>query len=158
MVTTRASSARRVSTPTPVASSALVRAKMQAQSSSNTKPEILLRRELHRRGVRFRLDQTLPTHRRRRADIVWRRRKLAVFVDGCFWHGCPLHFVLPKTNSAWWADKIEANRVRDQATSSDLATLGWTVVRVWEHSDPYASADAIKGLLDQPPGGIVRLE
>ncbi|MHA3838149.1 very short patch repair endonuclease [Terrabacter sp. AAH1] len=143
---------------TPSASSALIRAKMQAQGSYDTKPEVALRRALHRRGVRFRRDQSLPSYKRRRADIVWRGRRLAVFVDGCFWHGCPRHFVLPKTNSSWWEAKIDGNRARDEETTLQLASFGWTVVRVWEHANLDEAADSIKMLLTQPPGGVVRIE
>ena len=138
---------------TPVASSAVVRAKMQAQSTFDTKPEVSLRRELHRRGVRVRLDQAIPTQKRRRADIVWRRRKLAVFVDGCFWHGCPKHgrksaFTGP--NASLWAEKMERNAARDKRSSEIAESLGWTVVRLWEcevrqHSEVHAAELIRKG-------------
>lgn len=105
---------------------------MQAQSVRDTEPEIALRRELHRRGVRFR------AHRRDLLgcpDIALVRVKIAVFVGGCFWHGGPEHFVVPKANRQWWLDKINANRRRDERNSIMLREIGWKVVRVWEHED-----------------------
>ena len=139
---------------TPAATTPLVRAKMQAQLSRHTKPEVALRRELHRRGVRFHLDGKLPGLPRRSADLVWRTRKLAVFIDGCFWHGCPEHFVLPKSNSEWWNDKIQRNRTRDTATTQALIAEGWSVIRVWEHANPEIAADAIQRQLSTKAVGI----
>jgi len=96
----------------------------------NTKPETLLRTALHLRGLRFRLHRKdLPGS----PDIVCPRQKIAVFVHGCFWHGCPAHSGHPKTNSKFWLDKVNANRKKDKRTRKKLKKLGWKVIRVWEH-------------------------
>ena len=113
---------------------------MQAQAVRDTEPETALRRELHRRGVRFR------AHRRDLPgcpDIVLVRVKVAVFVDGCFWHGCPEHFVIPKANRQWWLDKIASNRRRDARNDMMLREIGWKVVRIWEHEDSATVADRL---------------
>lgn len=81
---------------------------------------------------------------RRRADILFPRRRLAIFVDGCFWHSCPLHGTVPRTNNAWWATKLASNVARDRETDRRLFEAGWTVVRFWEHEDPVAAADLIE--------------
>lgn len=116
---------------------------MRANRSRNTGPELQLRRRLHAAGLRFRLDVALPFDRRRRADIVLTKVGLYVFVDGCFWHGCPEHFVEPRTRRSFWIDKISANRRRDADTTQRLTDLGHVVVRVWEHEDSAAAADRI---------------
>lgn len=110
----------------------------------DTDPEITLRRLLHREGLRYRLDfRPLPALRRR-ADIVFTRARVAVFVDGCFWHGCPQHPSWPKTNATWWREKIERNRERDLETSARLRADGWLVLRVWEHEEPSKAAGRIR--------------
>jgi DNA mismatch endonuclease (patch repair protein) len=111
---------------------------MQSQRQRDTIPERALRSALHRSGFRFRVDHKLPGLRRR-ADIVFPGPRVAVFVDGCFWHGCPEHGTWPKANSEWWRAKIEANRARDADTNEILRAGGWAVVRVWEH-EPAANA------------------
>lgn len=103
-----------------------------------------MRRLLHARGLRYRVDRVLPGLPRRRADIVFPRHKLAVFVDGCFWHGCPEHKTVPKTNAAWWAAKLARNAERDRETDTHLVELGWTVLRIWEHEDPDRAADLVE--------------
>jgi len=108
---------------------------MQANRGRDTGPELALRRMLHARGLRYRVDHALPFDRRRRADIVFTRARVAVFVDGCFWHGCPEHGTTPRTNSTFWAAKIARNRARDADTDARLAEAGWTVLRFWEHED-----------------------
>lgn len=102
-----------------------------------------LRSERHRRGLRFRLHCNLLPKSRRSVDIVLSRNRVAVFVDGCFWHGCPKHGTWPKNNGVWWRRKIEANRARDRDTDARLSKLGWTVVRVWEHERAASAADRI---------------
>jgi DNA mismatch endonuclease, patch repair protein len=97
----------------------------------------------------------LPGHRRR-VDIVFSRQRVAVFVDGCFWHGCPQHCQQPKANAAWWAEKLERNRRRDQDTDAALTAAGWTVVRVWEHDDPRKAAEDIAMRLRHPYGSPQR--
>lgn len=117
----------------PSASSPLVRRVMRANTSRDTLPEKLLRSALHRSGLRFRKDICPVRGIRCKADIVFPRQMVCVFVDGCFWHGCSLHFGTPKTNSAWWAEKIAANVERDARQTELLSEHGWRVVRIWEH-------------------------
>lgn len=104
----------------------------------------MLRRELHRRGMRYFIHRRPVTGLRREADLLFPRRRVAVFVDGCFWHGCPVHRTHPARNSGFWRDKIELNRIRDADTDVRLSAAGWTVVRVWEHESPLAAADRIE--------------
>ena len=112
----------------------------------DTASEVALRRELHRRGRRFFVDRA-PIKGRRRADIVFPRAKVAVFVDGCFWHSCPLHATSPKNNAEWWSAKLKVNVQRDRDTDATLHSAGWTVVRVWEHESPAAAADDVEAVL-----------
>lgn len=109
---------------------------MQANRGRDTGPELALRSLLHQAGMRFRVDLPLPFDRRRRADIVFTRVRLYVFLDGCFWHGCPEHFVMPKTRREFWEPKIEGNVARDRDTDARLRESGATVLRVWEHTPP----------------------
>ncbi|MFA4084539.1 very short patch repair endonuclease [Mycobacteroides salmoniphilum] len=109
--------------------------RMSRQRTRDTEPEMLLRRELHRRGLRYRVDASLPGLPRRRADVLFTRARVAVFVDGCFWHGCPEHKTAPNINGAWWAAKLARNIERDRETDAHLSSLGWTVLRFWEHGD-----------------------
>ncbi|MBM4634813.1 DNA mismatch endonuclease Vsr [Rhodococcus hoagii] len=125
----------------------LTSARMRAQRRRDTAPEVALRRELHRRGARFFVDRAPLRGLRRRADLVFPRRRVAVYVDGCFWHSCPQHATSPKNNGQWWADKLAANVVRDRDTDTRLADAGWTVVRIWEHEDPTEAADRVQAAL-----------
>jgi len=106
---------------------------MQRQGRRDTKPELLIRRELHRRGHRYYVDRAPLPGLRRRADLVFPRLKVAVYVDGCFWHVCPLHGTIPRTNRNWWIAKLEANVCRDRDTDERLAAASWRSIRVWEH-------------------------
>lgn len=117
----------------PSASSPAALARMQAASQRDTAPEVQLRRELYRRGLRYRVDARIVPEVRRRADISFQRRKVAIFLDGCFWHGCPVHGTWPKANASFWREKIMANRARDEDTNRRLSVAGWTVLRFWEH-------------------------
>jgi DNA mismatch endonuclease Vsr len=117
--------------------------RMQRQRRANTKPEVLLRRELHALGLRFRLGVKPLPGQRRTPDLVFAKSKVAVLVHGCFWHGCPQHARETKSNTKWWADKIAANRLRDQETISALEVAGWTVVVVWEHEPPQEAAHRV---------------
>ena len=117
--------------------------RMSRQARRDTLPELALRKELHRRGLRFRVDHPLPGMPRRRADITFTRRRIAVFVDGCFWHACPAHGTAPVSNAEWWAEKLNANVRRDRETDAHLGNLGWRVMRFWEHESPLAAADAV---------------
>lgn len=117
---------------------------MAAQGTRDTAPEIALRRELHRRGLRYRVGVRPLPGLRRTADVVFRGAQVAVFVDGCFWHQCPEHGTVPKSNRDWWSEKLRANRARDNATTSALADAGWAVIRCWEHDDPVMVADLVQ--------------
>jgi len=119
----------------PRASSPATRTRMQRVGKRDTPAELALRAELHRRGLRFRVDKPPLRDLRRRADIVFRPAKVAVFVDGCFWHGCPQHVTWPEANGEWWKRKIEGNRRRDADTNRRLHQAGWHVIRAWEHED-----------------------
>jgi DNA mismatch endonuclease (patch repair protein) len=122
---------------------------MQANRSRDTGPELSLRRELHRQGYRYLVNRA-PVHGlRRTADLVFPRAKVAVFVDGCFWHGCPQHHTKSKTNAPYWAAKVEQNRARDRDTDSRLESSGWRVVRLWEHEATDAAVRAVIVALDQ---------
>lgn len=122
-------------TPDPPVSAA-TRRTMQANRGRDTGPELAVRSALHRAGWRFRVDVPLPFDRRRRADIVFSRVGLYVFIDGCFWHGCPDHFVTPKTRTDFWLAKVHGNRARDRDTARRLTELGLSPVRIWEHLPP----------------------
>lgn len=116
---------------------------MQGNRSRDTRPEAAVRSALHRRGLRFRKhSQPLPGLRCH-ADIVFRRARVAVFIDGCFWHGCPDHGRRPGTNAKYWNVKLQRNIDRDKRNDAALADAGWTVVRAWEHEEPEAVADRV---------------
>ncbi|WMX48979.1 very short patch repair endonuclease [Streptomyces roseicoloratus] len=115
------------------ASSAARRRNMQAIRSRDTKPEQLIRRLLHAQGLRYRVAAKPLPGLRRTADIVFRPAKVAVFIDGCYWHGCPEHYVPPKTNPGYWSGKVAGNIARDRDTDQRLKAAGWTVLRFWEH-------------------------
>ncbi len=117
----------------PSASSAAVRRVMQANVGRTTSVELRLRRTLHRMGLWFRKDIRPDPRLRCKADIVLPSSRICIFVDGCFWHGCQMHFKKPKTNADWWDEKIQANIRRDQRQTALLQARGWEVVRVWEH-------------------------
>lgn len=113
----------------------------------DTGPEMALRSALHRRGLRFRIDVPLDFDRRRRADILFTRERVAIFVDGCFWHSCPEHATWPKANAAFWQQKLSRNVARDRDTDHRLEAAGWLVQRVWEHEDPQEAADRVERLV-----------
>ncbi len=120
---------------------------MRAVRREGTAPEVRLRQELHRRGLRYIVERRPLKEIRTRADIVFTRAKVAVFVDGCFWHGCPIHGSAPASNAAWWQAKIQGNRERDVRGTAALDQGGWTVIRIWEHEDPVMAADRIEALV-----------
>jgi DNA (cytosine-5)-methyltransferase 1 len=132
----------------PEASSPLIGERMRTTKRRDTKPERALRSELHRRGLRFVVDRTVDGTRRR-ADIVFRGPRIAVYVDGCYWHSCPTHGTTPKENRTWWEEKFEANRLRDADTDSRLTQAGWRVLRFWEHDDPIAAAETVAALVHE---------
>ncbi|WP_211099822.1 very short patch repair endonuclease [Azospirillum brasilense] len=121
--------------------------RMARVRQKGTSAELNLRRVLHARGLRYRLHVPLLTKPRRVADIVFPAARVAVFVDGCFWHGCPEHASWPKSNAEFWREKIEANRLRDADTDQRLMALGWYVVRIWEHDDASDAANRIAELV-----------
>jgi DNA (cytosine-5)-methyltransferase 1 len=138
----RRNHARSRRSSTPASSSDSARKRMQSTRQRDTEPELALRRQLHRRGLRYLVDRRIDGTKRR-ADIVFRGSRVAVYVDGCFWHSCPEHATIPKENRAWWVAKFEANRKRDLATDDQLRGAGWKVLRFWEHEDPSRAADRI---------------
>jgi DNA mismatch endonuclease (patch repair protein) len=107
---------------------------------TGTKPEIALRKELHKRGLRYRVNFEVLHKPRRVADIAFTSLSIAVFVDGCFWHGCPLHATWPKQNAEFWRKKIAANQLRDDDTNHRLRELGWTTIRIWSHETVHEAA------------------
>lgn len=109
----------------------------------DTDAEIALRRELFRRGLRYRVDYVVSAKPRRVADIAFPGLKIAIFVDGCFWHGCPVHATWPKRNADLWKQKIEANQARDADTNERLRQAGWTVLRIWRHEAPVVAAATV---------------
>ncbi|MFZ7087649.1 very short patch repair endonuclease [Curtobacterium sp. RRHDQ10] len=115
----------------------------------DTAPELALRRVLHARGRRFFVDRRVSSRNRSRADIVFPRARIAVFVDGCFWHWCEEHAHLPKANAALWQAKLLANRQRDARHDDELRRDGWKVIRIWEHEHPEAAADRVERELER---------
>jgi DNA mismatch endonuclease (patch repair protein) len=119
-----------------------------ANRRRDTRPEVRLRSELHRRGLRFRKDLLVrTTHAKTRVDICFTRVRVAVFVDGCFWHGCPDHQHVPKRNTGYWAPKLAANVDRDRRVDRAFRADGWWVLRVWEHEDPRSAAERIESIV-----------
>lgn len=133
--------------PTPPPSDMATRRRMQATRRRDTTAELLVRSAAHRRGLRYRVDRAPLKDLRRRADLVFPTERLAVYVDGCFWHACPEHGTLPKRNRQWWQDKLDANVSRDRDTDRRLSEAGWTVLRAWEHENPERVADRIQDTL-----------
>lgn len=121
--------------------------RMAGQRTSGTQPEMALRRELHGRGRRFRIQLRPILDVRRTPDITFVGARVVVFVDGCFWHRCPEHGTIPKSNAAWWEAKLDANRSRDRETDRLFEDRGWAVVRVWEHEPPVLAADRVERVL-----------
>ena len=138
--------------PGPVswAASPATRRSMQANRSRDTRPELAVRRAAHRLGLRYRVDLRPMPAVRRRADLVFTRIRVAVFVDGCFWHGCPDHYRAPQRNAEYWTGKVTRNRSRDLETDGLLREAGWCVIRVWEHEDPQEAAARIADLIRSP--------
>lgn len=142
----------------PAPSTEEVAARMSRQRRRDTRPELAVRRAVHARGLRYRVDALLPLAGvRRRADLVFAGPMVAVFVDGCWWHSCPLHGASPTAGADWWREKFAANVARDRDTDRRLAESGWTVIRAWEHEDPEQVADrvevAVRGQAPQTPAG-----
>ena len=119
---------------------------MRRVAKQHTAPELLLRSALHRRGVRYRLHVPVPSRPRRSIDIALIRARIAVFVDGCFWHGCAFHFHLPQHNRDWWTWKLASIHHRDAETVEHLEAACWVALRVWEHEDMDLVAEQIADL------------
>lgn len=117
--------------------------RMRAVRTKDTAPEKAIRLLLYRSGLRYRVNVQPVRNLNRRADIVFRSVKVAVFVDGCFWHGCPKHGTQAKANAEFWRKKIERNKERDAETNRLLKRAGWKVIRVWEHENPQQAAKKI---------------
>jgi DNA mismatch endonuclease (patch repair protein) len=115
------------------ASSAATSRVMRSNRRRDTAPELAVRRLLHARGLRYRVDHRVVPESRSRADIAFTRQRIAVFIDGCFWHSCPEHLHLPKANADYWIPKLARNVERDAEVTALLRDLGWTVLRFWEH-------------------------
>jgi DNA mismatch endonuclease (patch repair protein) len=125
------------------ASSPAVRNVMRGNRKRDTRPELALRRDLHKQGFRYRVASRPVSGTPWTADLVFTGPRLAVFVDGCYWHGCPEHYAVPRTNAAYWAPKIARNRARDVVVDAALAEAGWVVLRIWEHESLTAAAEKV---------------
>lgn len=122
---------------------------MQRQRTRDTNPELAVRRLVHAAGLRYRVDVAPLKGLRRRADIVFGQTKVAVFVDGCFWHGCPQHGARRITaNTTYWREKVVRNQDRDADTDVKLSAAGWLIIRCWEHDDPDKVAERIISAVD----------
>lgn len=132
----------------PLPSSEAVSRAMKGNTKTDTRPEVRLRSELHSRRARFRKNAPIEAGDIRvRVDILFTKRRLAVFLDGCFWHGCPQHGNWPRANAEYWTAKIKRNLARDVRVSDALRQAGWTVVRIWEHEPPSEAADRVISVL-----------
>jgi DNA mismatch endonuclease (patch repair protein) len=120
----------------PWASSPAARAVMQGNRRRDTSPEMAVRRLVHASGLRYRVDARPSPTLNRRADLVFSSARVAVFIDGCYWHGCPVHGTVAQANAEYWAEKISRNQARDRDTDTRLANAGWLVIRAWEHENP----------------------
>ena len=130
--------------PYPRPTSAAVTAAMKGNRRANTRPEVAVRSLLHQRGLRFRKDVAIRAEAlRTTADIVFPQHRLAVFIDGCFWHQCPDHSHVPRANPGYWERKLARNVERDAEVTQALTAAGWTVVRIWEHEPAAKAADRI---------------
>jgi DNA mismatch endonuclease, patch repair protein len=141
--------------PTPGASTPAVSARMRSTGRRDTAPEVAIRRELHRRGHRYRVDLRPSDRLRTRADVVFPKWRVAVFIDGCFWHGCPDHWTAPKANTAWWREKIQTNVARDRRVDAAIFAEGWLVVRIWEHENVSIGVDRIEKALEDRRAGRI---
>lgn len=137
------------------ASSEGARSSMRSNRGRDTKPELALRSAVHSLGLRYRVSVRPLKELRRTADLVFTRAKVAVFLDGCFWHGCPQHHTVAATNAKFWAEKVEGNRARDRDTDRRLNMAGWVSVRIWEHDDPVEAARRVR---DVVAGRIARFD
>lgn len=126
-----------------------VAARMSRQARRDTAPEVAVRKLLHAAGYRYRINERVPGMSRRTIDIAFTRAKVAVMIDGCFWHGCPEHTTQPKSNAEWWRQKLDRNMARDAETTAHLTAEGWVVLRFWEHQVPGQVADTVAEVVDR---------
>ncbi|MGW1670484.1 very short patch repair endonuclease [Streptomyces sp. NPDC002324] len=129
---------------------------MSRQVSKDTAAELAVRRLLHAAGLRYRVEYPVPGMARRRIDVAFPGAKLAILIDGCFWHGCPEHATHPKANAEWWRNKLDRNMARDRETTEHLVAEGWTVLRFWEHEAPEAVAVQVVAAVEQRRGERMR--
>lgn len=122
---------------------------MSRQASKDTGSELAVRRLLHAAGLRYRVEYPVPGMARRRLDVAFTRAKVAVLIDGCFWHGCPVHATQPKANAEWWREKLDRNMARDRETTEHLVAQGWTVLRFWEHEAPEEVAARVAAIVEE---------
>ncbi|MFC0554903.1 very short patch repair endonuclease [Planotetraspora thailandica] len=125
------------------ASTEATRASMRSNKGRDTKPELALRRAAHALGLRYRVAYRPIKTVRRTADLVFTKARVAVFMDGCFWHGCPEHHTVAVTNATFWAEKVRRTRERDAETDRLLEEAGWLVVRIWEHENSARAAERV---------------
>lgn len=137
--------ALRCSNPIPSSQAAINR--MKAVRSKNTAPEKALQTALRSKGLNFQINVKPIKYLNRKADIVINAAKVAIFVDGCFWHGCPIHGTHSKANPEFWENKIAQNKSRDLDTNYELKKYGWKVIRIWEHEDPELVSKMIFGII-----------
>lgn len=130
--------------------------RMSNVRNKDTAAEMAIRSELHGRGFRYRVNLRIPEVGRSRPDIAFTKQRVAVFVDGCFWHKCPDHATFPKSNEHWWAEKLDTNVRRDRSIDAALQDGGWTVVRIWEHEDPAEAVDKIVAAVNRSTRGAIR--
>jgi DNA mismatch endonuclease, patch repair protein len=136
--------------PYPQPTSSAVSAAMRGNRSLDSKPELALRSLLHRAGYRFRKHRVILTDDLRvRPDLVFVQQRVAIFVDGCFWHGCPQHGRKPRVNEAYWTPKLERNQVRDKRVDAALQKDGWAVIRIWEHDPPAVALRKVGRVLER---------
>jgi DNA mismatch endonuclease, patch repair protein len=121
---------------------------MRSNRGRDTGPEMALRRAVHKLGLRYRVNARPLRQVRRTADLVFTRARVAVFLDGCFWHGCPDHHTVARTNARFWAEKVDTNRQRDRDTDRKLAEAGWIALRVWEHEDVEEAAQRVARVVE----------
>jgi len=135
------------------ATSPATRRAMQGNRRRDTRPELAIRRLVHASGLRYRVDAPPLPAARYKADMIFARARVAVFIDGCWWHGCEEHYRPPASNTAYWAAKIARNRERDRLADQALAVVGWTVIRIWEHEAPESAAGRIEAAVRVRPAG-----
>ncbi len=130
---------------------------MRSNRRRDTGPELAVRKAVHASGLRYRVDYPIKPSSGRsiRPDLVFPRHKVAIFVDGCFWHGCPIHGTLPKANSSYWGPKIAENEARDRRHTAALGTDGWTVIRIWEHDAADGVVEKIRMAIEKSGEGRI---